>query len=61
MEGIAKQIESVFEALKELEMKMTPKNASIMTAVYQILKDVYSKLNKEEETNDDGSAADSCG
>lgn len=42
------QIESVFEALKELEMKPTPKNVSIMNGVYNRLKGIYKELEEKE-------------
>ena len=56
------KIESCFDALKELDLKPTPHNVSIMNGVFSLLKEIYRELDKMEGGNDgrteDGSAAD---
>lgn len=47
------RIKQVYDALKELDMKPTPNNTSIMAGVYRVLKDIYAEL-EEKEVNDDG-------
>lgn len=51
------RIAEVYDALKELDMKPTPNNTSIMSGVYRILKDIYAEL-EEKEVNDDGRNVD---
>lgn len=36
------QIESVFNALKELDIKATPHNVSILSGVFDILREIYN-------------------
>ena len=36
------QIEAVFNALKELDIKATPHNVSILDGVYDILREIYN-------------------
>ena len=51
------KINAVYDALKELDMKPTPNNTSIMAGVYRVLKEVYAELN-EKEGADDGRIID---
>ena len=43
------KIESVFNALQELDMKPTPNNVSIMDGVFSVLRDVYQELKGAED------------
>lgn len=43
MEEMSENIETIFEALKLLDMKPTPHNVSIMNSVYDLLRDIYNK------------------
>ena len=42
------KIGGVYNALQGLDLKPTPENAKIMTAVYNTLEDIYKKLEAEE-------------
>lgn len=42
------QLESVFNALQDLEVKPTPNNVSILNAVYATLREVYKGLEESE-------------
>ncbi len=46
MKGSLDKIETIFEALKLLDIKPTPNNVSILNGVYEMLRDMY---NKEKE------------
>lgn len=54
MDDIKTRIETVFNSLKDLDMKPTPHNSSIMHGVYSLLKLIYQDLSEEEkgETED---------
>lgn len=41
------KIETIFEALKLLDIKPTPNNVSILNGVYETLRDMYNKTKKE--------------
>ena len=43
------KLNEVFEALKELNMKPTPPNVSIMNGVYNLLRQVYHELEEAEK------------
>lgn len=43
------KINACFEALKELDIKPTPNNVSILAGVYDNLRSVYSDLVKKEK------------
>lgn len=43
------RINECFEALKELDIKPTPHNVSILAGVYDNLRSVYAELKKEKE------------
>lgn len=42
------KIGGIYNALQELDIKPTPENARILTAVYNTLQDIYTDLEKEE-------------
>jgi hypothetical protein len=42
------KVEEVFNALKELDMKPTPNNVSIMDGVYSFLREIYKELEEAE-------------
>lgn len=52
------KLETIFEALKELDMRPTPPNVSIMNGVYSILREIYKELEESEhgraETDPEG-------
>ena len=51
------KIEEVFNALQAVDMKPTPHNTSIMSGVYQILREIYHELemkNNAETGTDTG-------
>lgn len=47
------KIESVFNALQELDIKPTPNNVSILSGVFDVLREVYQGV--------DNNAVDTCG
>ena len=51
------RIEEVFEALKELDMKPTPNNVSIMNGVYLILREIYEKSEEGKDNAGNGRPA----
>lgn len=51
---IKEKIKAVFEALKQLDIKATPENVSIMHGVFVFLKEIYAELEKEQENGGDG-------
>jgi len=51
------KIEGVFEALKELDMKPTPNNVSIMNGVYLILREIYEKAEEAKDNAGNGRPA----
>ena len=53
------KIETAFNALKELDIKPTPHNVSILDGVFNVLRDVYIELTKKEG-DQDGRTADSA-
>ena len=57
------KLNAVFEALKELDMKPTPPNVSIMSGVYDLLRQVYHKLEEVEQDagRENGAEADPGG
>ena len=40
---------AVFEALKQLDIKATPGNVSILHGVFNYLKEIYAELDKAQE------------
>lgn len=50
-------INECFEALKELDIKPTPNNVSILNGVYSLLRSVHSELVKTEREE---KAGDNC-
>lgn len=46
-----------FEALKQLDIRPTPGNVSILNGVYENLRAVYSELNEQKEGEDGGECA----
>ena len=58
------KIETIFEALKLLDIKPTPNNVSIMNGVYNGLKQIYAEMegtNNAGSGTENGTAADSDG
>lgn len=53
------RIEVVFEALKQLDLKPTPGNVSIMNGVYEQLRAVYNELKEGEENAGSRATSDS--
>ena len=47
------KVEEVFNALKELDMKPTPSNVSIMDGVYSLLREIYRELEQTEDKNNE--------
>ena len=57
MDWMKEKLEEIFDALKELEMKPTPNNVSIMDGVYSTLRELYHKAeDKKDGRADDGGA-----
>lgn len=55
-------LNAVFEALKQLDMKPTPPNVSIMHGVYERLRAIYKELEEGEHNGrTDGEALDPGG
>ena len=54
MEETKGKVLAVFEALKKLHIEATPGNVSIMTGVFNYLKEIYAELDKEQENGGDG-------
>lgn len=48
VDGMKEQLESVFNALQDLEVKPTPNNVSILNAVYATLREIYKELGESE-------------
>ena len=48
-----KVIESVFDALQDLDMKPTPHNVSIMDYVYQTLRNIYKEMEEAENAGNE--------
>ena len=44
MKEMQKKIKAVFEALKQLDIKATPGNVSIMHGVFTYLKEIYAEM-----------------
>ena len=42
------KIEDIFNALQELEAKPTPHNVSILSGVYQVLREIYQEMEGTE-------------
>lgn len=53
------RINVVFEALKELDIKPTPANVSILNGVYEQLRAVYNELKEGEENAGSRATVDS--
>lgn len=53
------RIEVIFEALKQLDLKPTPGNVSIMNGVYEQLRAVYNELKEGEENAGSRATSDS--
>ena len=47
------KIGGIYNALQGLDIKPTPENARILTAVYNTLQDIYTDLEKEEAKDDE--------
>ena len=47
------KIKSVFDALKELDIKATPNNVSILNGVFDVLRDIYNG-GDDDSTGADG-------
>ena len=47
-DGMKEKIESVFNALQELDVRPTPQNVSILNAVYEILRGIYQEMGEKE-------------
>lgn len=43
------KLKAVFEALKKMEIRATPENVSIMTGVFQYLKEIYAEMEENED------------
>ena len=54
MKEMQKKIKAVFEALKQLDIKATPGNVSIMHGVFNYLKEIYAEM----EADGDGRPED---
>lgn len=54
------KIGGIYNALQDLDIRPTPENARILTAVYNTLQDIYTELEKKEAKNDErtGSGAE---
>ena len=52
------RIGGIYNALQDLDIKPTPENTRILTAVYNTLRDIYAELERKEETAHGGQAAD---
>jgi hypothetical protein len=54
-----------FDALQNLELKPTPKNTSILSGVFQLLREIYHELGECENAGntgtENGSAVDTVG
>ena len=46
------RIGGIYNALQALEIKPTPENTRILTAVYNTLSEIYGELEKEEQEHD---------
>ena len=47
MIDLKNKIQECFDALQELNLKPTPHNVSILAGVYELLRQVYTELDKE--------------
>lgn len=47
------KIGGIYNALQDLDIRPTPENARILTAVYNTLQDIYTDLEKKEEAKND--------
>lgn len=55
------KVKDIFEALQALDMKPTPRNTSIMSGVYDLLREIYGELEGMENvgnTAEDRATAD---
>ena len=43
------RIENIFEALKQLDIKATPNNVSILNGVFEVLRGIYQEMGEENE------------
>jgi hypothetical protein len=48
VDSMKEKIESVFNALQELDVKPTPNNVSILNGVYEILRGIYQEMGEKE-------------
>ncbi len=46
------RIGGIYNALQALDIRPTPENARILTAVYNTLQGIYEELEKEEQEHD---------
>lgn len=46
--GTQKKVDEVFMALQDLDIKATPNNVSIMTGVYEVLREIYAETGEED-------------
>ena len=54
-------INEIFTVLQDLDVKPTPHNVSILSGVFNCLREIYSKLEEQEHEKDGGRATDSEG
>lgn len=47
-DGMKEKIESVFNALQELDVRPTPQNVSILNAVFEVLRGIYQEMGENE-------------
>lgn len=55
------KLRDAFDALKELEIRATPRNVQILNAVYNTLREIYAEMEEAERRETDGQAADPGG
>ena len=62
MKGTMKgKIGGIYQALQGLELKPTPENAKIMTAVFNTLEDIYNELEEAENGRSESSSESRAG
>lgn len=52
------QVEEIFRVLKQLDIKATPNNVSILNGVFMLLKTIYNELEAKEGGDGDGPQTD---
>lgn len=53
------EIEEIFRVLKQLDIKATPNNVSILNGVFMLLKTIHTELESKEGGDGDGPQTDS--